>query len=61
MLSRDAQRLTLQDAEGKHVEIPTDDIELEKPVATSLMPQQLLSQLTAEQAANLLAYLNSLR
>jgi putative heme-binding domain-containing protein len=61
VLSRSDQRLTLQDAEGKQIEIPTDDIELEKPVPNSLMPQQLLSQLTAEQAANLIAYLYSLR
>jgi len=61
VLSREGERLTLQDAEGKQIEIPIDDIELEKPVAISLMPQQLLSQLTAEQAANLMAYLRSLR
>ena len=61
VLNRADQRLTLQDAEGKQFEIPTNEIELEKPVATSLMPQQLLSQLTAEQAANLVAYLYSLR
>ncbi len=61
VLSREGQRLTLQDAEGKQIEIPSDDIELEKPVTSSLMPQQLLSQLTAEQAANLIAYLYSLR
>jgi putative heme-binding domain-containing protein len=61
VLSRDNQRLTLQDAEGKQIEVSIDDIELEKPVAISLMPQQLLAALTAEQAANLIAYLNSLR
>lgn len=61
VLSREQQVLTLQDAEGKRIEIPVDDIELEKPVTNSLMPQQLLSQLTAEQAANLIAYLYSLR
>ncbi len=61
VLRREGQLLTLQDAEGKQLEISTDDIELEKSVANSLMPQQLLSQLTAEQAVDLVAYLYSLR
>ncbi len=61
VLSRADQNLLLQDAEGKQVRIQADDIELEKPVVNSLMPSQLFSQLTAEQAADLLAYLCSLR
>ena len=61
VLSRDGQQVTLQDAEGKLTEVATEDIELEKPVTNSLMPQQLLAPLTAEQAANLLAYLSTLR
>lgn len=60
VLSRENQRLSLQDAEGKQIEIPTDDIELEKPVTTSLMPQQLLAPFTPQQAADLLSYLERL-
>lgn len=61
VLSRESDRLTLQDAEGKQIDIAVDGIELEKAITNSLMPQQLLSQLTAEQAANLVSYLYSLR
>lgn len=61
VLSREGKQLTLQDAEGKPIAIPLEEIELEKAVANSLMPQQLLAPLTADQAVNLVAYLHSLR
>ncbi len=58
---RNKEILTLIDAQGKPTTIAVEDIEIEKPMTTSLMPQQLLSPLTALQAADLLAYLTSLK
>lgn len=61
VLERTAQTLRLQDATGRLIEIASDAIEQEKPAEKSLMPENLLDSLTASQAADLLAYLRSLR
>ena len=37
------------------------DIDLERPMDKSIMPENLLQNLTAQEAADLLAYLASLR
>ncbi|MCE3017468.1 MAG: PQQ-dependent sugar dehydrogenase [Pirellula sp.] len=52
-------RLMLQD--GKETTVATEDIESEKENALSTMPEGLLAPLTAQQAADLLSYLLSLR
>lgn len=61
VLDRTDQTLRLQDATGRLIEIASDTIEQEKPAEKSLMPENLLDGLTAPQAADLLAYLRSLR
>lgn len=61
VLQRDAQHLTLLDAGGNTIAIAMDSVEAEKELTTSLMPEQLLAPLTAQQAADLLAYLRGLR
>jgi putative heme-binding domain-containing protein len=49
------------DASGKRTDLPAESIEDLEALPTSLMPEQLLRDLTARQAADLLAYLQSLR
>jgi len=62
LLSRRTESLIeLIDANTKHVHVETDAIERMARQQKSLMPDLLLKDLTAEQAADLLAYLQSLR
>ena len=61
VLQRSETVLQLQDAAGRTHTIDHDQIELEKPAEKSLMPEQLLDALTAQQAADLLAYLRELK
>ncbi len=61
ILDRNRVRVTLQDAQGKQFEIQQSEIEFERPSPVSLMPEQLLASFTAQQAADLLAYLETLR
>ena len=58
---RDEQSVVLWDAEGKEIVLPAADVEELRPSRTSLMPEGQLADLTAQQAADLLAYLASLR
>ncbi|QDT09958.1 carbohydrate-binding family 9-like protein [Planctomycetes bacterium K23_9] len=51
--------LTLVDSTGKQFKVPADDIEAMQPVAKSAMPDQLLSGMTAQQAADLLSFLSA--
>ena len=57
--TRDA--VTLVDAQGNLEKIPFKNIEAFEPQRKSLMPDNLLRDLTAEQAADLLAFLDSLK
>ncbi len=54
------KQLVLIDASGQRHEIATDDIEESKPLSKSLMPERLLSEMTFEQAVNLLEFLKGL-
>ena len=51
--------VVLKDAQGKTVKIPRDHVEQIAPQARSLMPELLLRDLTAQQAADLLEFLSS--
>ena len=51
----------LKDGEGKLVRIPAAEIELVAPQRKSLMPELLLREMTAQQVADLLAYLSTLK
>jgi putative heme-binding domain-containing protein len=53
--------VTLVDAQGKSEKIPFKSIEAFEPQKKSLMPDSLLRDLTTEQAADLLAFLESLK
>ncbi len=60
VLKRDEMQIVLQDASGNSLAIAKESIEVEKLATVSLMPEQLLAPLTAQQAADLIAYVNSL-
>ncbi len=50
--------LIIVDAAGKPQTISRDDIDVSKPLEKSVMPDLLLAEFTAQQAADLLAFLN---
>ncbi len=55
-----AERLTLRGSDGKRMEVPQDDIDERRKQEQSMMPAGLVNNLTPEQFADLLAYLESL-
>ena len=61
LVSKDATKVVLKDATNKRIEIPAGDVELLVPQQKSLMPDLLLRDLTAEQVADLTAFLSSLK
>jgi putative heme-binding domain-containing protein len=61
LLKKDADEVVLRDAQGREVRIPTDQIEQLVPLRQSLMPELLLRDMTAQQVADLLAYLSELK
>jgi putative heme-binding domain-containing protein len=61
VLERNQSTVTIADAQGNAEKIPLKSIEAFEPQRKSLMPDSLLRDLTAEQAADLLAYLESLK
>ena len=58
---RDEKEVVLYDAEGKPVALSASEVERLQPSRVSLMPDGQLAGLTAEEAADLLAYLMSLQ
>ncbi len=58
---RNAESAALKDAQGNVTRFRLKDVESFEPQKKSLMPDGLLRDLTAEQAADLLAYLESLK
>jgi len=61
IVARDDQSLTVRDPQGKDTKVPLAKVVSQIPSKKSLMPDQLLRDLTAEQAADLLAFLESLK
>ena len=61
MVKRTDETVSIVDAAGKLAELPAATLDEIVPLPTSLMPEQLLRDLSAEQAAYLLTYLESLR
>ncbi len=57
---RSQDSVTLRDAHDKIVQIEVDQIEFMAPQARSMMPELLFRDLTAQQLADLIAYLKSL-
>jgi putative heme-binding domain-containing protein len=61
LVSKDAAKVVLKDANNKLIEVPAGDIEVLAPQQKSLMPELLLRDLTAEQVADLTTFLSSLK
>ena len=57
LVKRDATGVTLRDAQNKLTTVGKDDVEKLSVAAESLMPAGLLADLTAQEVADLLAYL----
>ena len=61
LIERTAEQAVLKDIKGQSIRVPTDEIEVLVPQQKSLMPELILSQVTAQDAADLLAFLTSLK
>ncbi len=60
LVKKDAKEIVLKDALAKIVTVPSADVDSFTPARESLMPRGLLAEFTAQQAADLLAFLDSL-
>ncbi|QGJ70211.1 Cytochrome c domain-containing protein [Planctomycetales bacterium 10988] len=60
LVEQSEEQTVLKDIQGKLIQVPTDEVEEIFKQDKSLMPEQLLKDLTAEDAADLLAFLTSL-
>jgi putative heme-binding domain-containing protein len=61
LVTKDTAKVVLKDANNKLIEVLAGDVELMVPQQKSLMPELLLRDLTAEQVADLTAFLSSLK
>ncbi|HVK15131.1 MAG TPA: PQQ-dependent sugar dehydrogenase [Gemmataceae bacterium] len=61
LVTKDDKAIVIRDSQGKDARVPLSQVVNLTPSRKSLMPDQLLRDLTAEQAADLLAYLESLK
>ncbi len=61
LVSKDATEVILKDAEDKLIRLPAKQVEQLVPQQQSLMPDLLLRDMTAQQVADLLAYLSVLK
>ena len=61
LVERTDTQVVLKDAKNEPVRIPAAEVELLAPQATSLMPELLLRDMTAQEVADLLEFLSTLR
>ena len=61
LVSRTDKEVVLKDGQSKEQRIPAEDVELIAPQQKSLMPELLVRDMTAQQVADLLALLQSLK
>jgi putative heme-binding domain-containing protein len=61
LVRRDESRVVLRDNQGKEVSLAAQDVAELRPARVSLMPDGQLANLTAQEAADLIQYLASLR
>lgn len=61
LVEKTLQQVMLKDAKNKVIHLDTEEIEAIMPQQQSLMPDLLLRDLTAQQVADLIAYLGSLK
>ena len=60
LVERGDEQLVIRQASGKLVRLASDDVEEIVRQSSSMMPDEMLQDLTAQQAADLLAFLKSL-
>ncbi len=60
-MKKNGQEVVLKDAQNQVIRIAPEQIERLVPQKLSLMPDLLLRDMTAQQTADLLAYLSSLK
>lgn len=61
LVSRSDKLVVLKDSTRKEIRVPADEVEMIVVQAKSLMPELLLKEMTAQQVADLLAFLASLK
>ena len=61
LVSKSDKAVVLRDATGKDLRVAAEDIEMIVAQPKSLMPELLVKDMTAQQLANLLAFLESLK
>jgi putative heme-binding domain-containing protein len=61
LAARSDAEVVLKDAKNQTIKVPAADVESLNPQPKSLMPEALLRDLTAQEAADLLEYLGSLK
>jgi hypothetical protein len=61
LIKRDENLLVLRDGQNKEIALAAKDVEEFRPSRASLMPDGQLADLTAQEAADLIAYLESLK
>ena len=61
LVSKSDEQVVLQDATGKEIRVATDDVDMLIAQPKSLMPELLTKDMTAQQLADLLAFLESLK
>ena len=61
LVSRNDEEIVIRDSQGKQLRFKTENVDGIFPQRKSLMPDRLLRDLTAQQAADLLAWLSSLK
>lgn len=61
LVKRTDKEVVLKDAQGKLITVKADDVEKLVPSQKSLMPEQLVKDMTAQELADLLAFLASLK
>lgn len=61
LVEKNDREVILKDAQNKQIRVPASEIELFAPRQKSLMPELLLRDMTAQEAADLLEFLSGLR
>ena len=61
LVEKNEKETVLKDAQGKQIRISAGNVEFTAPQQKSLMPELLLRDMTAEQVADLLSFLESLK
>jgi putative heme-binding domain-containing protein len=61
LVEKNEKQVVLRDVKNQTIRVPIDEIEVLVQQQKSLMPELVLSQVTAQDAADLLAFLESLK